>query len=920
MKKRKMLAMALSVMMAVSAIPAALPAAAVADSAIQPYSIPEVGSQFYVEGVSAPTQTALDPAANNMTVTSPIGGNKHENWYNASGVIFGIKPTEEGTWLSSAEANSGKSPYLFFSVLALAEQKVDTWSSGGNKAADNYATFWTSDYFCDNKGRGDSQNPRVVDESGLLYYSEDNGLTWKSMCPSGGDGIYRFHLADVRKDEVLIYIPMEEFFYYGGYNGAMGTELPGANGVTASKKGFTNFGHGVEILKNNGAAEGMNLGSLILSCHAASSVSSGSVGAASAVTASDIRLVYHVAQEVKTVRSAEGYSVELYACEPAGVTDAVVTARIGEREEILTGTVTGEGRMKYVLEGLTEQNVGEIVTFTWASQALGVELVARDKVKRAEALQTLPSQLTISDTDYENSPLWGANAVYAGDSLMYASRDGADGTTTAIAGWPGRIAKTYSMTFNNYAIGGRQLSNFVGRGNASPIYNQMDKYINAQTAKEREAVEYVILNGGINDINRDGVQMGAMTDDFDGFDVRTYAGALEYTFSVARRAYPNATVGFIILFQMPRAIQSGPAKCQDEELMRQYVDLTIAICEKWGVPYLNMFDDQTFNDLIDTDNPDTKYMDKNDMLHLNKAGYELTTPYVAAWMKSLEKQYVYYDQVLDGVSVALTNGAEVTVWTKDIAEATDAKLTVSVSGAEPIPLDGVRERGRVKYSYRVDFWQLGDKLTFTWSSEKWHEDTPAPISKTTTISVRDYCRYLIATSGDEDLVSLASALLQYGGKLQTAEGYKTDAICSDGISAPPVISWEDVSVIYENPDETVFANAELITSPTLTLRLTVNAPDNTVSAVAYRVDGSREYGVGSYELTYITNGIVEIPLECHELGKSVAIWLVDQVGARKPVFRISGFYCMKQSAENDPLAEALAQYAVYADRYIYSQG
>ena len=902
MKKRKIVAMALSVMMAVSAIPAVASAAAVTPRVIQPYSIPEVGNQFYVEGVSAPAETDLKSLSNNMVTTAPAGSAKNANWYNAAGVIFGIKPTNGDDWFRPESANSGKDPYLFFSVLALTEQKVTAYSS---TAATNYATFWTSDYFCGNKGRSDTQNPRVSEETGMMYYSEDNGLTWKSIQTYAGDGIYHFDLSDVRKGEVLIYIPMEEFFYYGGYNGATGTTLPSAYGVSANKKGYTTFGHGVEILKNNNSAEGMNLHSLILSCHKANSISSGPVGAASAVTATDLRLVYNVTEETKTVKNGDAYSMELYANEPAGVTDAVVKAKIGEREETLSGTVTGEGRTKYVLNGLTAENVGDLVTFTWSSESLDVEMIARDKVMRADPLQTLPSQLTLSTGNYSSSPLWGGNAVYAGDSLMYAARD------KAADGWPGRIAKTYSMTYKNYGIGGHQISNFVGRGNAPFICNQINKEISAKTVKEREAVEYVILDGGVNDINRDGVQMGAMTSDFDGFDVRTYAGALEYTFSVARRAYPNATVGFIILFQMPEAIQGGSAaKCQNMTTMRAYIDLTIAICEKWGVPYLNMFDDQAFNDLIDTDNTNTKYMDRGDMLHLNKDGYILTMPYVAAWMASMERKYIPYDQILDGVSVTLTNGAAVNVWAKDIAEATDAKMTVSVAGGTPKSISGINEDGRIKYTYNVDPHMLGDELTFTWSSENWGD------SETATVSVRDYCKYLITASGDSKLVSLAKALLKYGAEQQKAKNYKTDALCNAGVGAPSSVKWPNAAVSYSNPNEAVFTGVELITDPTPTLKLKITAPNPGITSVAYRVDRSRAYGRGEYEIAEIVDGTVEIPLGIQELGRVVMIRMLDNTGAWKENLKITGLHCLKDAGSPDSLTQAYIQYAVCLANYV----
>ena len=901
MKKRKMIAMALATMMAVSVVPTAMPVVAL-DNVIQPQSVPEVGNQIYVESVSAPTETNMKSLSNHMAETLPADADANENWYRASGVLFSIKPTNEGEWKRPELVGvDEKDPYFFFSVLALAEQKVSAYSSSGTKLEDNYATFWTNATFCGNKGRADSANPRVSEEQGMMYYSEDNGLTWKSLPANIGDGLYQFNLADVKAGEVLIYIPMAEFFYYGGYNGATGTTLPGANGVTSAKKGFTTFGHGIETLKNSNAEEGAKLHSLILSCKRADQVSGGAVGAASAVTASDLRLVYPVFDGTKTVKNGDEYLMEIYTNEPASVTDASVKAKIDDREVVLTGAASGDGRTKYVLDGLTASDVGKLVVFTWSSQSTGSTLLLRDTVKKGGSLQTLPSELDTSSADHTESPLWGANAVWAGDSLLAAARDSAAG------GWAGRVASAYSMSSQNYAIGGRQISNFVGRGNAPFIANQIDQHITALTAKEREAVQYVIINGGINDINRDGVQMGVMTDDFDGFDVRTYAGALEHTFSVARRAYPNATVGFLILFKMPLAVQAGPAKCRDEALMRQYIDLTIAICEKWNVPYLNMYDDAAFNELVQTNNPETPYMDRADMLHLNKGGYIATMPYIAAWMATLEQQYVHVEQVLDTVSVGITEGAQVSVYAADVKEAPDAKMTVSVAGGEPITLEGVKQRGRVQYVCPVEPWQFGDELTFTWSSEA------LEMTQTVKTSVRAYCEYLFSTSGDAELVSLAKAMLHYGAAVQKLMNYKTDTLCNEGIEPLAPETLADADIPYKNPNDKVWTGAEIVPAPTPTLRLTVATPIPNVDYVVYRVSG-RLYSSGEYERAELVDGVAEIPLGAHELGRDVNVRIFDGLGAWKEVYKISGFHCLNE-AQMDDLMQAAINYAKLADAY-----
>ena len=192
-----------------------------------------------------------------MGETLPAEGATHANWYEAAGVIFEICPVEEGRWQKNAADT--KAPYFYFSVLALTEQKVASYSSEG-QGEDSFATFWTSYRF--HNQNSNSANPRVQYETGLFYYSDDNGLTWKSYnAPSNPNhDYYAMNLEDVKEGKVLIYIPLAEFFYYGGFDGTAG-----AAGVDAYKRGYTTFGGGIKKLKDTGAEGATDLHALILS-------------------------------------------------------------------------------------------------------------------------------------------------------------------------------------------------------------------------------------------------------------------------------------------------------------------------------------------------------------------------------------------------------------------------------------------------------------------------------------------------------------------------------------------------------------------------------------------------------------------------------------------------------------------------------
>lgn len=888
MKKRKFLAMALAILMAVSALPVALPAAAT-DDAIQPYNIPEIGNQFYVEQVAASGETVLAPDETGTVVTESAAGKTHANWHHAAGVIFRIRPTNEGSWRS--QATDTPNPYFYFSLLALAEQKVDTFTSGG-QGADHYATFWTSDSF--GGAKDNSTNPRVQYENGMTtYYSEDGGLTWKSFTGSGS--YFSMSMKDVKAGDVLIYVPFAEFYYYGGFDGTSG-----ANGVTAYNRGYTTFAGGVKALTDSNAAEGTELHSLILS------YKKGASGAQVAVTASDLRLVYNVMDETVTSKSGDDYTLTLYAKEPADVTDATVTATVNGVDSTLTGTPLADGRTAYVLGGMTEADVGSVVTFAWSSQSLGVSLSKRDMVQSGKPLQSLPTQVVGQGVSLDT--LKGAGAVYLGDSLMYAYRDGGDHDATSGGGWPGRLSETYSMDFLNYSKGGWVLSGYTGNKNGV-IWSQLGDKITAQTETERAAVDYVIIDGGINDINRVGRVMGEVSEGFDGYDVGTIAGALEHTIAEARRAYPNAAVGFIILFRMPLAIQGGDALCQDPETMREYVDVCRAVCEKWNVPYLNMYDDADFNTLLQTNSSTSPYLDNNDCLHLNKSGYALTTPYVAAWMASMPKQYVPYDQMFQSVSVSVDSKPALNVYVNDVGAA-DAKVTASVAGAAPVELVGVKEGGLIKYSCEIEPWQMTEEVFFTWSSVKLDS------SYTFATSVGAYADYLLATSGDERVKDTVKAMLHWSAEVQKEKGYKLDALCNAGVDAVAAQTPDRGSVIYVNPDETIWTGYELaIRDGAPVMSLSVKVPNAAITSVVYRVEG-RTYATGCYEKAEIADGKVEIPLSVAELGRNVNVRLMDSVGAWKDGLRISGFTCLEKTAESD-MKTALKNYAVLSDYLVF---
>lgn len=212
--------------------------------------------------------------------------------------------------------------------------------------------------------------------------------------------------------------------------------------------------------------------------------------------------------------------------------------------------------------------------------------------------------------------LKGKSVIFVGDSLCEAVCEHNDPLHSQTPGWAGRIIAEKEMTGLNRSKGGASMS--LCRGE-NTVINQL-------IAEMGNKYDYCIIEGGGNDA-WDSAPVGAMTEGFEGpFDMNSFAGGLEATFKYAKENYSGARFGFIVTFQMPIA-QFG--RMSD---MSEYFALSKQICDKWEIPYLDLYFDENLN----------KYLLKThtteclpDTVHPNSKGYNILTPYIANWMETL---------------------------------------------------------------------------------------------------------------------------------------------------------------------------------------------------------------------------------------------------------------------------------------------
>lgn len=174
-----------------------------------------------------------------------------------------------------------------------------------------------------------------------------------------------------------------------------------------------------------------------------------------------------------------------------------------------------------------------------------------------------------------DNPLYQKSALFVGDSVCeaYCEWD-AKGSRNA-SGWAGRIMAWNSMTGVNIGLSGASISNVRG---SNTVINQL-------VGQKGNSYDYIIIEGGANDA-WDVAPIGEMTTGYNSdFDVTTFAGGLEETFKYAKENFPNSIIGYIVTFQMPSANYGALSD------MSGYFSMAKQICDKWEIPYLDLYFD-----------------------------------------------------------------------------------------------------------------------------------------------------------------------------------------------------------------------------------------------------------------------------------------------------------------------------------------
>ena len=228
--------------------------------------------------------------------------------------------------------------------------------------------------------------------------------------------------------------------------------------------------------------------------------------------------------------------------------------------------------------------------------------------------------------------------VFDGDSICQAS---SEAKHTVERGWPYRIAQKTGMCWRNFGIGGGTITAEMYSLVTGNPRHWISRNIDA-IHKEFPSLNYLILEGGTNDADllRDIPERFGEVDpaDFSGnYDDSTFCGAIESLFFKAISYYPTAKIGFIIAPKM------GVGDTYEIRSRRVFFDKIIEICKKWGIPYIDLWEGSPLNPNLKVYYDADLTLEENtvagkayvDGQHLTKVGYDIISPTIEAWIKTL---------------------------------------------------------------------------------------------------------------------------------------------------------------------------------------------------------------------------------------------------------------------------------------------
>lgn len=226
----------------------------------------------------------------------------------------------------------------------------------------------------------------------------------------------------------------------------------------------------------------------------------------------------------------------------------------------------------------------------------------------------VPSSSIIGGIVGGDNVLEGKIITFNGDSICEGLGSG--------GGYGKIIAERNNMIYENIGVSGGTITAEQYREG-----NRARHWISRTIDLMRQDADYIILEGGVNDSSLQ-VPLGAITSGYkSALDDTTFCGAMESVLSQAIERFKGKKIGFIVVHKMTDTYNS---EVKDYE----YYSKTIQICQKWGIPFIDL--NTTCPPLGYISSLRNEYTNNADGWHPNEDGYKrYYCDKIESWMKTL---------------------------------------------------------------------------------------------------------------------------------------------------------------------------------------------------------------------------------------------------------------------------------------------
>ena len=489
--------------------------------------------------------------------------------------------------------------------------------------------------------------------------------------------------------------------------------------------------------------------------------------------------------------------------------------------------------------------------------------------------------LSIYENEQYATMISGMHGLYLGDSISEA---------ISYKGWAGELAEHYGVTGVNVSASGAVVIN----NQTHNLHQQLNK------VPEGSDFDFVLLNGGVNDVWRE-LPLGEVSPDgTTEFNVDTTIGALEDLFSRLKAAYPNSEICYILNYV---CVQAG---YPSDTFRNEFAPLARAACEKWGIHCLDLVDNTEFNAEFDA----TANVHTYDGVHPNTEGYVVLTKYIAKWLEEIMcvDAKVRYQQLSLSDDLTMRFDLLVSDTYKD-----SATVIVTVNGEKVIDRALFKDlaagtTGCKRIDVALAAAQMTDSIVVTINDGE-------VVLLEETYSVRAYAQYLLDGDYNKKTQNLANAVLNYGANAQLYFGYNTDNLANVGLTVPEAVVIPEINtenMISGSASGISFYGASLVYVSKVAVRFYFNV-NSDISNFTFSTGNEPIYKDGLY--------YVEVPdINPQDYAKDIVLTVsngTDEMTVTySPMYYLGRMYSKTENVSLKNLLVAMYQYHLAAVNYV----